>query len=99
MIFNSNQKEIPMLRKLALGAVAFVGVIFVAVGAANAHYTKGRLHEHVPHMGCKVLKYEDRDKPKVIALRASLKAQGYRLYFDGHCWLRPGHTYRANPCV
>jgi len=89
------------MRKLLTGAVLIgVATIFAAVaGTAEAHYTKGRLHEHVPHMGCLVLKYEQRNKPEVRALRASLKAQGYRLYFNGHCWLRPGHTYRANPCV
>src|SRR3989344_4785916 len=101
MVFNSNQKGMSMLRKLALGTIAVTGLVFVVASASpvEAHYTKNRLHEHIPHMGCKVLKYEDRDKPKVIALRASLKAQGYRLYFEGHCWLRPGHKYRANPCV
>ena len=89
------------MRKVMTGA-AFIGaaILFVAVaGTAEAHFTKGRLHEHVPHMGCLVLKYEHRNKPEVKAIRATLQASGYRLYFDGHCWLRPGHKYRANPCV
>lgn len=68
---------------------------------AKAHYTPGVLHEHVPHLNCLVLWHKDRDTKKVRNLRARLWAQGYRLYFDGHCWLRPAEArgYKRNPCA
>lgn len=82
------------MKRSILAAVAAVGF----AGTAEAHYTQGRLHEHVPHMGCKVLWYTERNKPEIVALRAQLRRDGYRLYFDGHCWLKPRHGYRKMPC-
>ena len=88
-----------MIRIILMAAMATIVLLLAAPRPAVAHYTKGRLHEHVPHLNCLVLKYEHRHNPEVKALRAFLKAQGYRLYFVGHCWLKPGHTYRKNPCA
>ena len=86
-----------MIRIILLVAIA--ATLTTAPRLAVAHYKPGVLHEHVPHLGCKVLWYKDRNKSEVKTLRAQLRAQGYRLYFDGHCWLKPGHTYRKNPCA
>ena len=68
---------------------------------ARADYTPGVLHEHVPDKDCLKLLYKDRHEPWMKKLRAELKRAGYKLYFDGHCWMLPAMAKRVryNPCT
>ncbi|KKW06381.1 MAG: hypothetical protein UY39_C0038G0011, partial [Candidatus Kaiserbacteria bacterium GW2011_GWC2_49_12] len=49
-----------MIRIILMAAMATIVLLLAAPRPAVAHYTKGRLHEHVPHLNCLVLKYEHR---------------------------------------